>query len=526
MAFDPYAYLEGNASALDLRIPSSSREAVATNLRRLEALARDVLACDIPDVALHEVVRSREREAFAAEIDAGSTVAAKNPLDADASGYDIATAVRSGAVSASEVIEATFARIAARNSAINAFTAVAEARARERARRVDQQRRSGESPGELAGVPFAVKAMIDVEGLVTTAGSALYRDAAPAARGAAAVRALEAAGAICVGALNMDEFGMGGTTENACFGPTRNPHDLERTPGGSSGGCAAAVAAGLVPFAIGSDALGSIRLPASLCGVFGLRPTRGVISSQGVLGAEGSISTLGPFARSSGDIGLCLRAWQIRGSSTPSTGRPIRLATAGGYFRERLDADAAEAVALVKEALGIAREIEFPEPRRARAAATLVNATESAEGKLNAMRTRLSDFDPATRDRFLAHALLPAQWYLQAQRFRRWHITQVLRMFDEIDIVVVPATPCTAPPIGTPTLNIAGSEIPTGPALGWFTQPLAGTDCPALTVPIARAGRLPIGVQLFGPPNSEFLLLRVASRLEALGVVRATVARQ
>ncbi|HEY3178425.1 MAG TPA: amidase family protein, partial [Casimicrobiaceae bacterium] len=313
---------------------------------------------------------------------------------------------------------------------------------------------------------------------------------------------------------------------NACFGPTRNPHDLERTPGGSSGGCAAAVAAGLVPLAIGSDALGSIRLPASLCGVFGLRPTRGVIGAEGVLGANGSISTLGPLARSSGDIGLCLRAWQIRGSANPSAARdrPIRLATAGGYFRECLDADASEAVERVKEALGIAREIEFPEPRRARAAATLVNATESAQGKLDAMRTRLSDFDPATRDRFLAHALLPAQWYLQAQHFRRWHIAQVLRMFDEIDVMVVPATPCTAPLIGTPALNIAGSEIPTGPALGWFTQPLAGTDCPALTVPIARSGRLPIGVQLFGPPYAEVLLLGVASRLEAQGVVRAAIA--
>ncbi len=138
-----------------------------------------------------------------------------------------------------------------------------------------RQRRAGTPLGELAGVPFGVKAMIDVAGLTTTGGSALYRNAAAATRDAVVVRKLEAAGAVCVGAHNMDEFGMGGTTENACFGPTRNPHDLARTPGGSSGGSAAAVAAGMVPIAIGSDGLGSIRLPASLCGVFGLRPTRG-----------------------------------------------------------------------------------------------------------------------------------------------------------------------------------------------------------------------------------------------------------
>ena len=203
---------------------------------------------------------------------------------------------------------------------------------------------------------------------------------------------------------------------------------------------------------------------------------------------------------------------------------PIRLATAGGYFREGLDADAAEALDRVIQALGVTREIEFPQPRRARAAATLVNASESAVGKLDALRGRLDTFDPATRERFLAHALLPVQWYLHAQRFRRWHIHEVVRLFGEIDALVVPATPCVAPPIGTSTLRIGDVELPTGPALGWFTQPLAGTDCPALTVPIARAGRLPIGVQLFGPPHREDLLLRVAARLEALGVAAAPVA--
>src|SRR5262249_17515631 len=196
---------------------------------------------------------------------------------------------------------------------------------------------------------------------------------------------LEAEGAICVGALNMDEFGMGGTTENACFGPTRNPHDLARTPGGSSGGCAAAVAGGVVPLTIGSDALGSTRLPAFLCGGFGLPPTRGIIDGPGVLGAGGTISTLGPLARSSVDIALCLRAWKFGLLSNASTARErsIRIAVAGGYFRECLDADAAEAMEIVKKALGITHEIEFPEPRRARAAATLINATESAQGKLD-----------------------------------------------------------------------------------------------------------------------------------------------
>ena len=184
-----------------------------------------------------------------------------DPLDAVATAADIAAGVRTGAVSARAVVEAALARIEQGNRAINAFTAIAAARALEQAKRIDTERRAGTPLGELAGVPFGVKAMIDVAGLTTTGGSALYRNAGAATRDAVVVRKLEAAGAVCVGALNMDEFGMGGTTENACFGPTRNPHDLARTPGGSSGGSAAAVAAGMVPITIGSDGLGSIRLP-------------------------------------------------------------------------------------------------------------------------------------------------------------------------------------------------------------------------------------------------------------------------
>jgi aspartyl-tRNA(Asn)/glutamyl-tRNA(Gln) amidotransferase subunit A len=446
-----------------------------------------------------------------------------DPCSGSATAADIAQAVRDGVVSAQAVVDAALARIERIDRSVNAFTAIASDRARKRALQIDGKRSAGAPLGELAGVPFAVKAMIDVAGITTTGGSALYRDAAPAAQDAAVVRRLEAAGAVCVGALNMDEFGMGGTTENACFGATRNPHDPTRTPGGSSGGCAAAVAAGLVPIAIGSDALGSVRLPASLCGVYGLRPTRGTIDDAGVLGSGGTLPTLGPLARSVADIALCHHA--MRGAPDAPAAHPdLRIAAAGGYFRERLDADAHDALERALQALGVTRTVDFPEPRRARAASTLINAAESATTKLPLLRTRLAQFDPATRDRFLAHALLPAQWYLQAQRFRRRHNAAVRRLFEEVDVLIMPATPCVAPPIGTPTLRIDGIDFPTGPMLGWFTQPLAGTDCPALTVPIARPGRLPIGIQLFGPPGREAWLFDVASRLESTGVAAAPVA--
>jgi len=449
-----------------------------------------------------------------------------DPLAASATAADIAQAVRDGAVSARAVVDATLARIERIDPRVNAFTALAASRARERALQVDARRRAGEPPGDLAGVPFGVKAMIDVAGITTTGGSALFRDAKPATRDAAVVQRLEAAGAVCVGALNMDEFGMGGTTENACFGPTRNPHDPSRTPGGSSGGSAAAVAAGMLPIAIGSDGLGSIRLPASLCGVFGLRPTRGTISDTGVIGAGGTLATLGPLARTSRDIALCHRVVSTRSDAplASDSDAPLRMATAGGYFAEALGADAREALQTIVEALAITRVVDYPHPRRARGAATLVNAAESATGKLDLLRTRLDCFDPATRERFLAHALLPAQWYLAAQRYRRRHIEQVIRMFDDVDVIVVPATPCAAPTIGTRSVRVGDVELPTGPALGWFTQPIAGTDCPALTVPVARGNRLPIGVQLMARHHREDLLFRVAARLESLGVVASPIA--
>jgi aspartyl-tRNA(Asn)/glutamyl-tRNA(Gln) amidotransferase subunit A len=449
------------------------------------------------------------------------------PLRDGASAIEIAAAVRSGAVTAGLVLEATLARIAARNPAINAFTALAIERARERAARVDLARASGAALGPLAGVPFGVKAMIDVAGLTTTAGSRLLRDAPPAARDAGVVRKLEAAGAVCVGALNMDEFGLGGTTENALYGPTRNPHDRTRTAGGSSGGCAAALAAGLVPLAVGGDALGSIRLPASLCGVYGLRPTHGTIGRDGVIGG-GGIATLGPMARSAADVRVCHDA-MCDAPTRDSAGADadtsaLRLGVAGSYFRERLDPEAADAVGRAARALSIRRVAEFPQARLARAAAMLINTSETAVGKLDALRTRLDEFDPATRDRFLAHALMPVQWYLHAQRFREWHSGEVLRMFETVDVLLLPATPCVAPPLGMATIRIDGADLPTGPTLGWFTQPLAGTGCPALTVPIERPGQLPIGVQLFAPPRREEWLFRTAARLEAAGVAGSRVA--
>lgn len=445
-------------------------------------------------------------------------------LAADAEATTIAAAVREHRVSATDVVGHALARIESHDEALNAFTAVCADRAREAARRLDASIARGGPVGALAGVPFAVKAQIAVAGLTTTAGSKLHVDDPPAERDAVAVARLERAGAICVGVTNMDEFGMGGTTENRHFGATRNPHDLTRTPGGSSGGSAAAVAAGLVPIALGSDALGSVRLPASLCGVYGLRPTRGTVPGEGLLPPPGSISTIGPLARTIADLAAC---FDIVANTTIAAAAAIDIATirvgvADGYFLRDLSREGVQSLELAANAFPNAVAIDFPEAARARAAAVLVNASESAGPQLDRLRVRPDDFDPLTRDRFLAHALLPAAWYFRAQVFRRWHKAAVLRLLRECPVILFPATPCVAPRIGTRMLEVDGVEQPIGPTLGLYTQPLAALDCPVLTVPVAREG-LPIGVQLLAAPGNERLLFAVAEYLQQRGVARSTM---
>ena len=229
----------------------------------------------------------------------------------------IARDVRARKTSAGDVVTAALGRIAARNPAINAFTRVLGDEALGAAKRIDEAVAMGRDPGPLAGVPFAVKNLFDVAGVVTLAGSKIHADRPPAARDATAVARLRAAGAVLVGALNMDEYAYGFTTENSHYGPTRNPRDLTRVAGGSSGGSAAAVAAGMVPLTLGSDTNGSIRVPAALCGVFGLKPTYGRLSRTGAVLFASSFDHIGPFARSTRDLALAFDVLQGPDATDP-----------------------------------------------------------------------------------------------------------------------------------------------------------------------------------------------------------------
>ena len=457
----------------------------------------------------------------------------------DASALAIAAAVRARRVTAREVTAAALARIAERDGALNCFTHVRREAALDDADGIDGRVAAGKDVGPLAGVPFAVKNLFDVEGVTTLAGSKIFAERPPATHDAAAVAALRRAGAVLVGALNMDEFAFGFTCENAHYGPTCNPHDRSRVPGGSSGGSAAAVAAGLVPLTLGSDTNGSIRVPAAFCGIFGLKPTYGRVSRAGVALFASSLDHVGPFARSVADLAAAFDAIQGPDAAdpvcsdapvvpcAPHVGREIeglRLAVLDGHFARHATEDALAVVAPVAKALRVSRHVEIPEAHRARAAAMVITAAEGANLHLTDLRSRAKDFDPTTRDRFLAGALIPASAYAQAQRFRAWYRAQVAALFHEVDVLLAPTTPWVAPLIGAPRLaTVDGAEVVARAHSGIFTQPLSFIGLPVLSVPVARAGPLPLGVQLIAAPFREAVLFRVAARLEVDGVVTAPV---
>ncbi|MEH1938781.1 MAG: AtzE family amidohydrolase [Nostoc sp.] len=449
----------------------------------------------------------------------------------------ISTAVREGEVSAVEVTKTALAAIATRNHLFNCFTTITAETALTDAARIDREIAQGNNPGILAGVPFAVKNLFDVAGLTTLAGSKINAENPAASLDATAVAKLKQAGAVLIGALNMDEYAYGFVTENSHYGVTHNPHDLQRVAGGSSGGSAAAVAAGLVPLTLGSDTNGSIRVPAALCGVFGFKPTYGRLSRAGVALFSSSFDHIGPFARSVQDIATVFDLLQGEDDRDPvCTKRPpqlvlsqlkqdisdIRIAVAADYFTQGAELEALAAVQKVADAMKVTEYVTIPEAHRARAAAFVITASEGANLHLDKLRSRLQDFDSATRDRFLAGALIPSSWYLQAQRFRKWYRDRVREVFQNVDVILAPTTPISAPLIGQQTMILDGEEILVRPHLGLFTQPLSFIGLPVLSVPIQRPNALPLGVQLIAAPYNEALILRVAAALEAKGIVSAT----
>ncbi len=450
----------------------------------------------------------------------------------------IATAVRAGHLRAREVADAALHAVDTLDPTLNSHTTVVAERTGADAEAVDAAIAAGEPVGPLAGVPYGVKDLFDISGVTTVAGSSIHSERPPASADSAVGHRVADAGGLLTGALNMDEYAYGFTTENSHYGPAHNPHDPTRIAGGSSGGTAAAVAGGLVPMAIGTDTNGSIRVPTALCGVFGLKPTYGVVSRAGSVVFAPSFDHVGIAARSVRDLAATLdvvagfdptdpgSTEQILPPTTPSLGQSIdglRIAVADGWFAEGGVPEVFAAVARVAQALDAERTITIPAAARGRAAAYVITAAEGANQHLDDLRSRPEQFDPMTRDRFLAGALLPASLYVRAQRFRRWYRDQVLSALADVDVFLAPTVPFPATTIGQRTIELDEREVVVAPNLGVFTQPLSCIGLPVVSVPIHGIASLPLGVQLVAKPFDEALLLRVAAALEADGIASAPV---
>jgi AtzE family amidohydrolase len=450
---------------------------------------------------------------------------------------DIARRIRSGERTAASVLAETRALIEARDRSLNCFTSTTFERAQREAAAIDARRSRGEALPPLAGVPYAVKNLFDIAGVTTLAGAKVNADNLAAAADAFLVARMHEAGAVLVGALNMDEHAYGFTCENTHYGATRNPHDPARVSGGSSGGSGAAVGAGLVPLSLGSDTSGSIRVPASFCGVFGLKPTYGRLSRTGCFPFVDSLDHVGPLAGTVGDLAATYDALQGRDTrdhacaqrdvesvgEAPMLPAGTRIGILGGWFQDWAGPAARRAVQMAAEALGAMQWCEFKSAASARAAAFVITGAEGGALHREKLKARYADFEPASRDRLVAGSLIPGSWLIQAQRVRKMAYAEALQLFDRFDVLLAAATPDYAPLIGSESFTINGRTVPTRASLGVLTQPISCIGLPACAAPLwpdPDGINLPVGVQLIAAPWREDLCLGAAAVLERAGVAR------
>jgi aspartyl-tRNA(Asn)/glutamyl-tRNA(Gln) amidotransferase subunit A len=470
------------------------------------------------------------------------------------SAVEIAAAVRSGERRAIDIVEAHLARIAAREDEIHAFNTVLADDARAAADAVDAAVAAGRDPGPLAGVPVALKDNLCTRGVATTCSSRILEGWKPP-YDATVVERLRAAGAVIVGKTNLDEFAMGSSTENSAFGPTRNPRDPSRVPGGSSGGSAAAVAAGFATLALGSDTGGSIRQPAALCGVVGVKSTYGTVSRYGLVAFASSLDQIGPLAANVEDAAALLEAiWGHDECDSTSIARPMpslratldggvdglrvgiveELTDVDGIAPEVRDAVEAAALALEKEGATVER-VSLPSSAYALSAYYLIAPAEASsnlaryDGVRYGLRvdapdvatmnasTRDTGFGPEVKRRIMlgTYALSAGYYdayYGQAQRVRTLIVRDFARAYKRFDVLLAPTSPTVAFELGARTsdpLAMYLSDVCTIPSN------LSGD--PAISVPWGTAG-LPIGVQVLAPALSEPLMFRVARAIEAQAV--------
>ena len=469
---------------------------------------------------------------------------------------EIAAAVRGKNLSAAEVVEAHLKRITDKDAAIGAFLARGDEAARAEAKEIDARIARGEDAGPLAGVPIAIKDVIHVKGLATTCGSKILNQFATP-YDATVVRRLKGAGAVVLGKLNMDEFAMGSSNENSAFGPVRNPWDLTRVPGGSSGGSAAAVSAGFAAMTLGSDTGGSIRQPAAFCGVVGLKPTYGRVSRYGLVAFASSLDQIGPLTRSCADAALSLsviagqdvhdatsspRPLDDYGTAITQPTKGLRVGVPRDFLKTGVDAlvmaEFDKAIAALRADGADIVDVALPNAPHAIATYYLVATAEASSNLARfdgvryglradspASRATLKDMYGETRDQgfgpevkrriilgtFVLSSGYYDAYYLRAQKVRTLIRRDFEKAFESCDVIATPTTPSPAFKLGEKTANPLEMYL-----ADVFTVPANLAGVPGISVPCGFAAGLPVGLQFVGPAFAESAILRAGSAVERL----------
>ena len=444
---------------------------------------------------------------------------------------DLARMIATKEVSPVEVVRAYLDRIERLDGTLHAFITVCADGALEAARAAETALAAGQPVGTLHGVPIGLKDLVDTRGVRTTAGSRILADRVPE-KDATVTARLTGAGAIVLGKLNMHEFAYGPEGLNEHYGQTRNPWDtaVARVPGGSSSGSGAAVAAALVPAALGSDTGGSIRIPASLCGITGLKPTYGRVSRAGVLPLSWSMDHVGPMARSAADCALLLGAMAGYDPADPTTsvlpvpdytaalGRDVkglRVGVLRGVFADGLAPelrDALEAAVRELQRLGaIVDEVTLAHTANVQAAAFAIVGSEALAYHAAFMRTQPQDYQRDVRERLFTGAFVSGAHYLRAQQIRALVRADVDEALARRDVLLAPTTPIGATPLGERETSVEGTGVDVRAALLSLTRPFNLSGHPACSVPcgVTRDG-FPLGMQIVGRPFDEITVLRVA----------------
>ena len=433
---------------------------------------------------------------------------------------EFARKLRAREITARDITERCLQRITELQPRLNAFIRVMADEARREAETADRELASGMDRGPLHGVPIAVKDLIDIKGVPTTAASRV-RDGHVAAVDAPVITRLRNAGAVLIGKTNLDEFGFGTTSENSSFGPVRHPIDPSRSPGGSSGGSAVAVATGMALAALGTDTGGSIRIPAAACGTSGLKPTLGEISTEGVVPLARTLDHVGPFARTVGDARLVYRA--LLGSNdeplAASSPRAIRLGVPRGYLCDLLDADVRarfeEAVAVLRGAGASITDVTIPHASSTPAVYIHIHSSEAATYHARSLDTHADRYTPVVRRRLEIGRYVLAQDYVRAMEGREILRNEVDAALAKCDALVLPTVPIPAPPIGADTVIVNGAAEPVRALMLRETQLFNVTGHPAISIPCGVTSQgLPVGLQIVGHRDQTDALLSVGLTVE------------